>query len=419
MRLRSRWWGAVFATFLSVFATVSALASEEMTIQGVPLPKDAVEAEGDSPFASAFVGRWDGVRETILVVEDVVGDGTAKVLYGIAPFGDQRPGAWLRYGGTIDGNTLTVTGEHATTTFTLTPNGRLRAVFGDGFAFAVLRPIPLATLFDDPEGVSFSTGESLMLETTLVEDGKAVALETVVFSPAGDGPFPLAVVNHGSTGYGNDPDLFGQTWTNPWLAETLTERGYLVAFPQRRGRGRSDGLYDEGFTEDRRHYTCEKARSLKGADRALGDIDAAIAALRMRKDVAEGPLLLSGHSRGGALSVAYAGLHAEDVAGVVNFVGGWMGDGCPEASAINQTLLNKGAAFQKPMLWLYGHDDLYYGIDHNRDNVASFRNAGGTAAFEEVRVRGENNGHYVIAIPPLWEATVDAYLNEIGAPPRH
>ena len=38
--------------------------------------------------------------------------------------------------------------------------------------------------------------------------------------------------------------------------------------------------------------------------------------------------------------------------------------------------------------------------------------------FGQVRVRGENNGHYVIAIPPLWEATVDAYLNEIGAPPR-
>lgn len=416
MRLRSQWWGAAFAALLSVFATVSALASDEITIQGVPLPTDASEATGDSPFASAFVGLWDGMRKTILVLEEVGEDGTAKVLYGISPFGDQQPGGWLRYTGTIDGTTLTVTGKHATSTFTLTPNGRLKGVFGDGYGFAILRPVSLAALLDDPEGTRFGTGEPVMLDTALVEDGKPVALEAVIFSPAGDGPFPLAVVNHGSTGYGNDQSLFGLTWTNPWLAETLIERGYLVAFPQRRGRGRSEGLYDEGFTEDRRHYTCEPARSLKGADRALGDIEAAITALRGRADVADGPVLLSGQSRGGVLSVAYAGLHPEDVSGVVNFVGGWMGDGCPEASTINQTLLNKGAAFGKPMLWFYGHDDLYYSIEHNRQNLAAFRDAGGTAAFEEVRVRGENNGHYVIAIPPLWDTPLAQYLNEIGAP---
>jgi hypothetical protein len=53
--------------------------------------------------------------------------------------------------------------------------------------------------------------------------------------------------------------------------------------PQRRGRGRSDGLYDEGFSADRRQgYTCDFAKSLSGAERALDDIGAAIGALNIQ-----------------------------------------------------------------------------------------------------------------------------------------
>ena len=84
----------------------------------------------------------------------------------------------------------------------------------------------------------------------------------------------------------------------------------MVAFPQRRGRGKSDGLYDEGFAPDRTQgYSCDPNRSLAGADRALKDLGAAIAALQRRPDVAGEQILLGGQSRGGALSIAYAGMH--------------------------------------------------------------------------------------------------------------
>jgi hypothetical protein len=59
------------------------------------------------------------------------------------------------------------------------------------------------------------------------------------------------VINHGSTGEGTDPTLFRNTWHDLGLADFLNERGWLVAFPQRRGRGKSDGLYDEGFSPER------------------------------------------------------------------------------------------------------------------------------------------------------------------------
>jgi len=57
---------------------------------------------------------------------------------------------------------------------------------------------------------------------------------------------------------------------------------------------------------------------------ALTNIDAAIAVLRRRQDVAPGPVLIGGQSRGGVLSVAYAGMHPEQTLGVINFVGGWV-----------------------------------------------------------------------------------------------
>ena len=56
----------------------------------------------------------------------------------------------------------------------------------------------------------------------------------------------------------------------------FVKKGYMVAFPQRRGRGKSEGLYDEGFNVDRSQgYACDPKQSLPGADRALTDIAAA------------------------------------------------------------------------------------------------------------------------------------------------
>ncbi len=58
------------------------------------------------------------------------------------------------------------------------------------------------------------------------------------------------------------------------------QRGWAVVMPSRRGRGGSEGEYDEGFAIDRsRGYTCDPPLSIPGADRALRDIEAAIGAI--------------------------------------------------------------------------------------------------------------------------------------------
>ena len=256
-------------------------------------------------------------------------------------------------------------------------------------------------------------------------DGSA-KLEVVLHFPPGDGPFPLAVMNHGSTGDGKNPAFFGETWSFTPLADFLTRRGWMVAFPQRRGRGKSDGSYDEGFCDDRtKGYACGDSKeeielSLRGADRALQDIEAAIATLRQHPLVTPSRILIGGVSRGGALSVAYAGEHPEQIHGVLNFVGGWVDDDCTYSADINrQVLVRGGAPFDRPMLWLYGRRDMFYSMPHIRSHFESFKAAGGRGTLKVFEPQGKfgnsplDSGHSLMRFPELWSTDVNLYLDEL------
>ena len=175
------------------------------------------------------------------------------------------------------------------------------------------------------------------------------------------------------------------------------------------------GSTTKDFLRSARSGTCDADITLRGADRALGDIDAAISVLRRRPDVApSAPILVGGQSRGGVLSVAYAGLHPERVAGVINFVGGWLGEGCWTASAVNHALFERGALYGRPTIWLYGQNDSFYSIAHSRDNFAAFEKAGGKGKFLEFEA-AVGKGPGLIGRPKLWSGPIDLYLNSLTA----
>jgi dienelactone hydrolase len=257
---------------------------------------------------------------------------------------------------------------------------------------------------DSGSGIVWFRGKSEMLQTDLIEDDRPIQLETIIFRPSGRGPFPLAVFNHGSTGKHATPGLAKESWVSLEVADFLNKRGWLVAFPQRRGRGKSDGVYDEG--------ECN-ADALTGADRALTDVDAAIAVLRRRQDIDPGRLLIGGQSRGGALSVAYAGMHPEKTLGAINFVGGWLSEDCSAAESANQTLFQRGAPFDRSTIWLYGQGDHYYSIAHSKNNFAAFEKAGGQGKFFEFDTPSDI-GHNVIHYPDLWGGPISDYLNSVS-----
>ena len=246
--------------------------------------------------------------------------------------------------------------------------------------------------------------------TPFTEGGEPVELEVVLFRPLDGERFPLLVMNHGSTGNGSDPSRFGETFIHKPTTLHFVEQGWMVAYPQRRGRGRSDGLYDEGFTPNRSGYSCDAPVALAGADRALDDIDAATDWLRMRNDVDTTRMLLSGTSRGGILSIAYLARRPEVYLGAINFVGGWTGEGCGDFVAINRTLFEDGAAFPGRSLWIYAENDSFYSLAHSRANFDAFTAAGGVGDFEVFQRDPGLNGHFIINDAQRWGAAADAYI---------
>jgi pimeloyl-ACP methyl ester carboxylesterase len=255
--------------------------------------------------------------------------------------------------------------------------------------------------------------ETSMVPVTV--DGQNVRLEMRIYKPPVEGKLPTLVFNHGSTGTGRDPNLFTKPQQFSRLAQFFVQRRWAVVLPSRRGRGGSEGEYDEGFAIDRsRGYTCDPSLSIPGADRALRDIEAAMGAILTMHFVDSNRVVIGGASRGGILSGAYAGQHPEQVKGVINFVGGWIGYGCKTVSTVNQEIFKRGARYPGDTIWLYGDWDFFYPLFHSRENFAAFQEAGGKGAFHEFTPPPGMSGHGIAVHPDLWASVVDAYLKRQG-----
>ncbi len=238
-------------------------------LDDVPLPADVrIEVARDAPealsrFSGAWVGSWGSQLHHILIVENISASGEARIVYAVG--NNEAAGVkaeWHRHEATISGDMLTIKfADTLNVTYVLSPTDSLRATYrrGDIVVPATLSRVALTELMLAGASVAW-TAPGEFLDTTLQEGGKPIRLEVVIKKPPGGGPFPLLVFNHGSTGRGTDPNLFTATYESPEIADFFVEKGWMVAFPQRRGRGKSGGLYDEGFAPNRAQgYSCDPA----------------------------------------------------------------------------------------------------------------------------------------------------------------
>lgn len=246
------------------------------------------------------------------------------------------------------------------------------------------------------------------IEITFIPSRESgVELQLIIAAPALDGPHPTIIFNHGSTGRGDDPSLYSKTWSPLHVQKYFTESGWMVVFPQRRGRGKSGGKYREGLGDDKKGYSSDISIALAGFERAVEDIDAVMDYLLTRTDVRVNKLVIEGASRGGILSIAYAGMRPSHFVGAINFNGGWLGRACSTYESVNSMIFERGAAFKRPTLWLHGSYDQYYRISHCRENFQKFIAAGGSGSF--VATKG---GHMLLPKQNLWRRVVDDYMDQ-------
>jgi hypothetical protein len=129
-------------------------------------------------------------------------------------------------------------------------------------------------------------------------------------------------------------------------------------------------------------------------------------------------IVMGGTSRGGLLSMVYAGAHAHQLAGVVSWSGGWVAEPCAQSEEINSGLFRRGAPFPREMLCVCADRDPICSLEHCRCNFAAFQRAGGRGAFVAL-TPSQEQGHVIQLHPELWEDAVGAYLQVIrGASSR-
>lgn len=99
----------------------------------------------------------------------------------------------------------------------------------------------------------------------------AIQMRTELFRPPGDGPFPLVVINHGTTGNAMQRARMPQQMYLD-LARYFVAHGYAVAVPQRPGHGATGGPYLESNGNG-----CQNADYFVSGQRTADIIAAAIA----------------------------------------------------------------------------------------------------------------------------------------------
>jgi len=265
------------------------------------------------------------------------------------------------------------------------------------------------------EATAQASGKTVWLP--MVDEGffgaRNIKLEATLFRPPGDGPFPVVIFNHGSSGGPIPP---GYTDQAAALGAFLVSKEIALIVPMRRGRGRSEGSNREEPSE------CTLEAAKKGLQYASGAVDAAYAYLRQERWASLDRVILAGHSRGGILASDYAAKHAGASLGVINFSGGWKNDHCGPVDVNASIFQQAGAGARVPNLFLYAYGDAFYTDDSMRNYGAVFKAAGGDITFKLLAVE-KINGHQLFHRgQAAWESSVNDFLDRLHvglrAPPK-
>jgi dienelactone hydrolase len=241
----------------------------------------------------------------------------------------------------------------------------------------------------------------------------SVLMRTTVFRPPGEGPFPLVVMNHGTTQNPVHRQYF------PILefeaaALWFVEQGFVVAAPQRPGHGETGGI----FLEDQAN--CAPSDFLDAGRAGAANIQSAIDYMMTQSFVLKDGVIVVGQSGGGWDTLALASQNPPMVRSAIEFEGGRGGHfgGKPNNNCHPENLVAAAREFgntaQIPVLMIYTQNDTFFGPALSKQLYEAWTEAGGIAEYHLLAPFKED-GHFLLGYPdsvPVWSPIVAKFLGQ-------
>jgi len=238
-----------------------------------------------------------------------------------------------------------------------------------------------------------------------------ISLYATEYRPEGEGPFPLAVINHGLPR--SPAERLEVTGQYREQSLEFVRRGFMVINPVRRGYGKTGGTFAEG------DYNCAAPHYYETGLETAKDILATIEYARTRNDIDASRILLVGQSAGGFGALAAASIPIPGLIGVVSFSDG-RGSRGPNSVCAEDRLVDAVARYaattQAPTLWIYAENDSYFGPGLVRRLVEAYRNRGARVDYQPQGPFG-NDGHSFFSASrniALWSKILDKFLTSTG-----
>jgi dienelactone hydrolase len=233
----------------------------------------------------------------------------------------------------------------------------------------------------------------------------SVDIETTLYVPSGDGPFPIAIVNHGKQS--GDPKWQAR-YRPTSAARYFLARGYLVAVPMRQGFSKSTGQYIGGGCNVHSNGLAQAA-----------DVLAVIDYLKTQSFADASRIVMAGQSHGGLTTMAFGTLNHPDVKGFINFAGGLRQDSCAGWEYnLARAFSAYGETTKTPSIWFYGDNDSYWQPWLYKDMHQKY-NANSTKAQLVAYGRFGSDAHGMFGSKEgeaIWQPEVTKFLAAIGLP---
>ncbi|HJU71029.1 MAG TPA: CocE/NonD family hydrolase [Paucimonas sp.] len=261
------------------------------------------------------------------------------------------------------------------------------------------------TGFAKPLVVSTKLHEQVVM-IPAVSGAESVQLETTIFKPPGDGPFPLLVMNHGKAlgdPHAQERDRFIV------ISREFVKHGYAVAIPMRKGFAQSTGTYVE--------KACDM--SANGQIQA-DDLQNTLNYLTAQSWVDKNHILIAGQSYGGLATMAFGTRGFPGVKGLINFAGGLRihGGNCPWRTSLIDAFAEFGRHTMVPSLWFYGENDRHFNPELASKMHDAYVRAGGNAKLVAYGPF-KNDAHGMSSSwdgVKIWWPDTEKFLKEIGMP---